>query len=72
MNPGDLIYLKDNESNLTPALFISESPDRLTGLHPKVTVLHQGVIEHVARWRVRTESEAIQLIDPCNGLPTVL
>jgi hypothetical protein len=55
MKPGDLIWLRDDMENLTPAIYISEATAGLCW--PRVKVLQGGVIFGIAKHRTRVIDE---------------
>lgn len=56
MKPGDLIWLRDDEGNLTPAIYISDAPAYLSG--PRIRVLQGGIIFNIGKHRTRVIDEA--------------
>jgi len=55
MKPGDLIWLRDDMENLTPAIYISEATAGLCW--PRVKVLQGGVVFDIAKHRTRVIDE---------------
>jgi hypothetical protein len=56
MKPGDLIWLRDDMGNLTPAIYISEASSYYSG--PRIRVLQGGVVFDIAKHRTRVIDEA--------------
>ena len=55
MKPGDLIWLRDDMGNLTPAIYISEAPASFIG--PRIKVLQSGVVFSIGKHRAKVISE---------------
>lgn len=55
MKPGDLIWLRDDMGNLTPAIYISKAPPSFSG--PRIRVLHGEVIFDIGKHRTRVIDE---------------
>ena len=56
MKPGDLIWLRDDMGNLTPAIYISEAPSR-SRFFPLVKVLQGGITFDIGKHRTRMIDE---------------
>ena len=55
MKPGDLIWLRDDIGNLTPAIYITEVPSSLSG--PRIKVLQDGFVFDIGKHRAKVINE---------------